>query len=75
MRRALIGLDRFIATPRVAKHRFFVFLPSTTLANDRTFVIARDDDYFFGVLHSRIHEVWALATSSRHGDGSEGQPT
>ena len=22
---------------------------------------------FFGVLHSRVHEVWSLATSSRHG--------
>jgi len=23
-------------------------------------VFARDDDYFFGVLHSRAHELWAL---------------
>ena len=23
-------------------------------------VFARDDDYFFGVLHSRAHEVWSL---------------
>ena len=31
---------------------------------------------FFGVLHSRAHEVWALANSPRHGDGSEGgRPT
>ena len=27
------------------------------------YVFARDDDYFFGILHSRIHELWAL----RHG--------
>jgi hypothetical protein len=28
------------------------------------------------VLHSRAHEVWALANSPRHGDGSEGgRPT
>ena len=25
-------------------------------------MFARDDDYFFGVLHSRIHELWALRT-------------
>ncbi len=71
MREALIGKLRFIATPRVAKHRIFVWLPSEVLANDRTFVFARDDDYFFGILHSRLHEVWALATSSRHGVGND----
>ncbi len=76
MRLALQGLARFIVTPRVAKHRTFVWLDSNVLANDRTFVIVRDDDYFFGVLHSRVHEVWSLATSSRHGDGDEGgRPT
>ena len=29
------------------------------LCNQQTLVFARADDYFFGVLHSRIHEVWA----------------
>ncbi len=67
MRAALAGKRRFIVTPRVSKHRFFVWLPVDVLANDRTFVFARDDDYFFGVLQSRLHEVWSLATSSRHG--------
>ena len=41
------------------------------LPDSRLYVFARDDDYFFGVLHSRIHEVWALATSSRHGVGND----
>ena len=76
MRAALVGKHRYIVTPRVAKHRIFIWLGSEVLANDRTFVFARDDNYFFGVLHSRIHEVWSLGTSSRHGDGSEGgRPT
>jgi hypothetical protein len=60
MRAALMGLRQYIATPRVSKHRIFVWLPSTVLANDATVVIARDDDYFFGILHSKIHELWAL---------------
>jgi type II restriction/modification system DNA methylase subunit YeeA len=39
-------------------------------------VIALEDDVFFGILQSRFHEVWALATGSRHGDGDEGgRPT
>ena len=76
MREAIASLDRYVATPRVAKHRLFVWVPARTLPDSRLYVFAREDDYFFGVLHSRVHEVWALATSSRHGDGSEGgRPT
>ena len=29
------------------------------------------DDWVFGLLHSRIHEVWSLASSSRHGVGND----
>jgi len=38
----------------------FVWLPPTVCIDQQLFAFARDDDYFFGVLHSRIHEVWAL---------------
>ena len=76
MRDAISSLDRYVATPRVAKHRLFVWVPARTLPDSRLYVFAREDDYFFGVLHSRVHEVWSLATSSRHGDGSQGgRPT
>ena len=76
MRTAVATLSRFIATPRVAKHRLFVFMPSDVLPDSRLAIFARADDYFFGLLHSRPHEVWSLATSSRHGDGGEGgRPT
>ena len=59
MRQALAGLARYIATPRVSKHRIFVWVESDIMCNDSTDVFARDDDYTFGVLHSRIHEIWA----------------
>ncbi len=76
MHKALRCLSRFIVTPRVAKHRTFSWLQSPTLADTRLFAFARDDDFFFGVLHSRFHEVWSLATGARHGDGNEGgRPT
>ncbi len=76
MRAALVTIDRYIVTPRVAKYRLFNWVPAGTLPDVRLFVFARNDDYFFGVLHSRIHEIWALKTSSRHGDGGEGgRPT
>ncbi len=72
MRRQLRPLARFLATVSVSKHRLMVWLPAGTLPDHKLFVFARDDDYFFGVLHSRGHTVWALATGSIHGDGSEG---
>lgn len=65
MRAALLQLDRFLCTPRVSKHRLFVWLKSPTLPDSATFVFARSDDYFFGVLHSRFHEVWALRQGTR----------
>ncbi|WP_420632244.1 class I SAM-dependent DNA methyltransferase [Candidatus Leptofilum sp.] len=70
------GLSRVIITPRVAKHRIFIWANVELLPDSRLFAITREDDYFFGVLHSRVHETWSLATSSRHGDGSDGgRPT
>ena len=61
MRAAVEHLPRFIVTPAVSKHRLFVWLPRDTLADHQVVVIARDDDYTFGVLQSRVHEAWALA--------------
>jgi type II restriction/modification system DNA methylase subunit YeeA len=76
LRNAISKLTRYIATPRVAKHRFFVWVDSKTVPDSRLFVFARDDNYFFGILQSHVHEAWSLATSSRHGDGDEGgRPT
>ena len=64
LRAAIAPLERYIATTRVAKHRVFVWLPSACLPDSRLFVFARDDDYFFGILHSRFHEAWSLRLGS-----------
>ncbi|MFN8466330.1 MAG: type IIL restriction-modification enzyme MmeI [Caldilineaceae bacterium] len=71
MRSAISGLHRFIVSPRVAKYRLFAWASSDVVPDSRLVVIARDDDYFFGVLHSSIHEVWTLAKSSWHGVGND----
>lgn len=71
MRRALANLSRYIATPRVSKHRIFVWRSVSVLADDRLAVIARDDDMIIGILSSRAHEVWALANASMHGVGND----
>lgn len=65
MRDAVSGLHRFLASPRVAKHRLFAWFYWPVLTDDQTVVFARSDDYFFGVLHSRFHEVWALKLGTR----------
>lgn len=59
MRKALRGLARFVATPTVSKHRLFFWIDGATLPDHQLIVFARDDDYFFGVLHSVVHELWA----------------
>ena len=76
MRKAVEPIARYIATPRVAKHRFFVFIHAAVMPDSRLNVIARADDTTFGILSSRIHELWSLAQASVHGDGAEGgRPT
>jgi type II restriction/modification system DNA methylase subunit YeeA len=71
LRAALAPFARYIATPRVAKHRLFIWLAAQVLPDSRVFAIARDDDTSFGILHSRFHEAWALAHASRHGVGND----
>lgn len=60
MRRAIAGLPRFIVTPEVSKHRVFAWLQAGVVADKNLSVITRDDDMTFGILHSRIHELWSL---------------
>ena len=60
MWQALDGLSRYIATPRVAKYRLFVWLDAPVCPDCQVIVIARDDDTTFGILHSRFHEIWSL---------------
>ena len=68
---ALDGLRRYIATPRVAKHRLFVWSDSRVCPDTRVVVVARDDDTSFGILHSRFHEAWSLKLCSWHGVGND----
>ena len=70
--------SRFIVTPRVSRSTASsLWLDPKCYPIQRLFVFARDDDYFFGVLHSRAHELWALAQGTHaHGSGRGGfRPT
>ncbi len=72
MREALSKLPRYIATPRVGKHRIFVWLSTSILPDAQLVVFARTDDYFFGVLHSKVHELWARRMGTQLRDAESG---
>jgi type II restriction/modification system DNA methylase subunit YeeA len=65
LRDAIRGRLRFLVTPTLSKHRVFLWLCAPTLPDKQLVVFARDDDYTFGVLHSRVHEVWARAMGTQ----------
>jgi type II restriction/modification system DNA methylase subunit YeeA len=71
LRAVLNSISRYIVTPRVAKHRIFVWVKSEVLPDSATIAIARDDDYFFGVLHSYLHEIWSLRLGTWLGKGND----
>jgi len=64
-RAATGGMSRYVATSQTAKHRLFVWVPADTLPSVSVIGFARDDDYTFGVLHSRAHELWARGTGTQ----------
>ncbi len=71
MRAKLSGLQRFIATPRVSKHRLFVWLNVIVVPDARVVGIASESDYVFGVLQSGLHELWSFKTGAWHGVGND----
>lgn len=71
LRERITPLKRCIVTPEVAKHRIFVWMNTAVVPDHTCHVIARDDDYAFGVIHSRIHESWSLSQGAWMGVGND----
>ena len=71
LRQVIEQASRYLVTPLVSKHRVFVWLKPDILPGNLLIAFDRDDDYFFGVLHSRAHEVWSIALGSRLGKGND----
>ena len=70
-RAAIQNLHRYIGTARVAKHRVFIWQDSMVVPDSKVIAIAFADDFRFGILQSRIHETWTLATCGWHGIGND----
>ncbi len=61
---------RYLATAATSKHRVYVWLTPAVLVDHAIIVFARQDDYFMGVMQSRINEIWtrALGTQVREAE-------
>jgi type II restriction/modification system DNA methylase subunit YeeA len=65
------GLKRYIATPKVSRHRLFVWFDERDLPDNLVIAIARNDNVSFGILESHYHEAWALARGAWIGVGND----
>ncbi|OZC35065.1 SAM-dependent methyltransferase [Marinobacter vinifirmus] len=65
------GLTRYISTVETMKHRLFCFLSSDILPDHKLVNLALDSASDLGVLTSRIHSCWAMATGSWLGVGND----
>jgi type II restriction/modification system DNA methylase subunit YeeA len=72
LKEAREGKTQIIVTPRVSKYRLFVWAPVELLPDSAVVAVIRDDDYFLGVLHSRVHELWARRAGTQLGEAESG---
>ncbi len=56
---AIKPLKRVLTISRVTEHMGFAFLPVNIIHADRLALFPNETSAFFGVLQSRIHELWA----------------
>ncbi len=71
IRRAMVGLGRFIGTTETSKHRVFQFISGAILPDHMIIVIASQDALHLGVLSCRIHVVYSVAAGGRLGVGND----
>ncbi len=71
MRAAIAPHPRYLATPKVSRHRYFVWLHPRVAPDNLVIVVARSDDTAYGVLNSRYHEEWSLRQGAWIGSGND----
>lgn len=70
LRRAINGLDRVSVVTITSRTLMPVQVPTAQVFSHMLTVFAKDDDSFFGLLCSSIHQVWVV----RYGSGLRGDP-
>ncbi|MDZ8084315.1 MAG: DNA methyltransferase [Nostoc sp. DedQUE12b] len=58
--KAITGLDRVLVCGQTSKYRTFTFLKTNYVFDQKLIVFALPLFSSFAILHSRIHEMWAL---------------
>ncbi len=71
LRDALVGLNRYCASCRTSRHRFFVFLSGSVVPDAKVIGVALDSAFALGTLSSAPHEVWAHFAGAHHGVGND----
>ncbi|MHA6719162.1 class I SAM-dependent DNA methyltransferase [Sphingomonas sp. RS6] len=71
MRKALVGMDRYIATTETARHRIFSFIGNHIVPDQKIRVLAFADALILGILSSKAHVLWADAAGARQGVGND----
>lgn len=74
-RNATRSHSRYLVTCQTAKYRIFVWAGTPSLPAQTVIAFGRSDDYFLGVLHSTIHELWALRQGTQLEDRPRYTPT
>ena len=70
-RSVLVGKHRVLTTGLVTKHRVFRWLDTAMIPDTRVILIDSQSDIMFGMLSSKFHEGWSLATCQYHGVGND----
>ncbi|MCY2968040.1 MAG: class I SAM-dependent DNA methyltransferase, partial [Planctomycetota bacterium] len=65
LRSKIANRTRFVCTPSVSKFRLFCWIEAPTLPDHQLLVFANDEPWFFGILNSRLHEIWGLRLGTR----------
>lgn len=66
-----LKMDRYIVTPGTARRRYFTFVDAKVLPGAGVVSVASEDAYILGILSSRIHTSWILATGGYLGVGND----
>ncbi|HEY9829757.1 MAG TPA: DNA methyltransferase [Stenomitos sp.] len=75
LREAIKGFDRVLMHPFTSKHLVFAFIPTTTVIATPHCIFSLTQFSLFGILQSRLHEIWARFFGSSLEDRLRYTPT
>jgi len=65
IRKAMLGIVRYIGTSETSKHRVFQFIEKPLLPEHKIVTICLDDALHLGTLSCSLHTIWALSVGAR----------